>query len=881
MKKTLFSLLLVFALIVACVFALASCKKHKHDYQAEVVPATCTEAGATVYTCECGDTYSEAGEAALGHVMSKKKGIEPTCVKDGCEDYQECTRCGYTDKIVIPATGHSFYVDSIEYPTPGSNGTKELVCSTCRKSVSEEIVATSFIIPSATDLIATLIGELAVTVHLDDDTVFITSAEYSDNSYGKDYADFYAIQVGDAELSNKDGVLQGYVLFELGTAHYEYANGYNSSTPTDFTTFIELSLYLEGDALSYEITLGEEVQEDEVDINEVWFNTIGQMTGLTYNDLMGISYAYSEFTELIPQLESLLTALTEIELPKINEDFGESFVELFGLFGDSILTVSDGENGNKIYRTNIQSVNVLLDEIEGKTLTDLLDTMFGEGSAESLGEFMVSLPEREVKDIINAAIEFAEAAEVDVNSVYEFIDLVVALAAKDADFNIQKLIDDYSDVCLAEILAGSMAEDPEFDKKEFIDELKGQIEETIGMIFENDVDSLYNIITFGDANYIPEGEEEAFSITANIRELTKSLDSVYYLEYTLDSEGNPVSANFIFEDNSIKLTFVNGGFEFTGFDGENEVMNGFISSVVEGNTQTIEASLSAEGKEYFSYSQTIADQVTTEVIVAINAEITEYEGEYVYDPEYGYEVWDPYYYSETTFENVITFKYSNKNGEKSITAEISNHEVIISGIIGEEDGLNVIDFTVDTPENDATGKLVYGFGFTENEELNVHLEFEMSIENTAEVKFAYIIENSVPKKMMMESGVYRTDPETGLLVLQTMMKYELVADDEGNLYISIASEGFEADIFFEKNNDGYTLSAKVVDPAEDKVMAEATAEFKNTDEGFYIGLDVPRFWTVDEEFDEYYPNENGDYEHLDYVLSHYIEIHGGILISAK
>lgn len=38
-----------------------------HSYEAVVTAPTCTKAGYTTYTCACGDTYTEAGEAALGH----------------------------------------------------------------------------------------------------------------------------------------------------------------------------------------------------------------------------------------------------------------------------------------------------------------------------------------------------------------------------------------------------------------------------------------------------------------------------------------------------------------------------------------------------------------------------------------------------------------------------------------------------------------------------------------------------------------------------------------------------------------------------------------------------------------------------------------------
>ena len=50
---------------------------HVHAHEAVVTAPTCTAAGYTTYTCACGDTYTEAGEAALGHTYEN-------CVCTGC-----------------------------------------------------------------------------------------------------------------------------------------------------------------------------------------------------------------------------------------------------------------------------------------------------------------------------------------------------------------------------------------------------------------------------------------------------------------------------------------------------------------------------------------------------------------------------------------------------------------------------------------------------------------------------------------------------------------------------------------------------------------------------------------------------------------------------
>ncbi len=60
---------------------------HTHAHKSEVFNPTCTEAGKVVYTCECGDTYEEAGEAALGHDY------------DHITHNATCTAAGYVEHI--------------------------------------------------------------------------------------------------------------------------------------------------------------------------------------------------------------------------------------------------------------------------------------------------------------------------------------------------------------------------------------------------------------------------------------------------------------------------------------------------------------------------------------------------------------------------------------------------------------------------------------------------------------------------------------------------------------------------------------------------------------------------------------------------------------
>ena len=69
-------------------------KEHEHNYISEITKeATCTEAGITTYTCECGDSYTEE-IPKLEHVAGDwEVSKEPNLIKAG-EKVKKCSVCG-------------------------------------------------------------------------------------------------------------------------------------------------------------------------------------------------------------------------------------------------------------------------------------------------------------------------------------------------------------------------------------------------------------------------------------------------------------------------------------------------------------------------------------------------------------------------------------------------------------------------------------------------------------------------------------------------------------------------------------------------------------------------------------------------------------------
>ncbi|MDD5931889.1 MAG: hypothetical protein PUC45_05425 [Oscillospiraceae bacterium] len=110
-----------------------------HDYQVTANNgATCTEAGTVTYTCtRCGDSYTEEG-GALGHDYQEAVTKEATCTESGTVT-KTCTRCGDVQNSELAALGHDYQVKETLLPTCTVPGKTTFVCTRCQDTYDEEI----------------------------------------------------------------------------------------------------------------------------------------------------------------------------------------------------------------------------------------------------------------------------------------------------------------------------------------------------------------------------------------------------------------------------------------------------------------------------------------------------------------------------------------------------------------------------------------------------------------------------------------------------------------------------------------------------------------------------------------------------------------------
>ena len=120
---------------------------HVHSYTTNVTAPTCVDAGLITYTCACGDTYTEVGEAATGvHTEEVIPAVAQTCYKTGLTEGKKCSVCDeillaqeVIDKNVHLDENNDIYCDRdgcTGYKAPAADSTLSLTNANTMKNLS-------------------------------------------------------------------------------------------------------------------------------------------------------------------------------------------------------------------------------------------------------------------------------------------------------------------------------------------------------------------------------------------------------------------------------------------------------------------------------------------------------------------------------------------------------------------------------------------------------------------------------------------------------------------------------------------------------------------------------------------------------------------------
>ena len=105
---------------------------HNHNYVSVVTPPTCNSDGYTIYTCDCGDSYTDNRVSSTGHSYTPTNVTPPSCEEHGFILYT-CTNCGDSYAENTDASGHG-YTTTVTPPSCTSEGYTTYTCTSCGDS---------------------------------------------------------------------------------------------------------------------------------------------------------------------------------------------------------------------------------------------------------------------------------------------------------------------------------------------------------------------------------------------------------------------------------------------------------------------------------------------------------------------------------------------------------------------------------------------------------------------------------------------------------------------------------------------------------------------------------------------------------------------------
>ncbi|MBR2343946.1 MAG: hypothetical protein IKA64_06820 [Clostridia bacterium] len=517
--KRIVSACLSVIMLLSLLLTTVACKKnHEHSYTETVTPPTCIAEGYTTYTCTCGDTY--------------------------------------TDNIVA-ATGHKNNTTVTEYPTSKTEGSKTVTCALCGESQDYTIDALSASLPAVSDMIVSAIGDGSYSISLAEDSSFILIKELDDYSYADGKASYLSVKLAEAVLEIASGYPTGHLTLELGTAHLvlDGTSDPTSSAISEFDAESSLSLYIDGDTVSFEISgFGGDGTEGTLSTDEAIYTVLANALGMTYEDLTATVYAVREAIAIIPTADKIEAALGSISLPALSAEALAVLESLTALYSGEALVATPNADGSTTYELNIAALTELAGILNGKTLAEAVDTLYGEGTASTAIDFVISIPSLTVKEIADYAIALAESFGIDVDRTFTLVEFIV-YQATGAKVSIEEELASRYALTLGELIYASTDVEPELSLEDFVTTLEAQLTAMVDEMAKASVNEIINSLISGP-EMAPGEMSDALASLAKISEQVSLL-------FTVSAEGTV-------SELSVKLGVISVAYDLTkaGFEAD-------------------------------------------------------------------------------------------------------------------------------------------------------------------------------------------------------------------------------------------------------------------------------------------------------------------------
>ena len=399
-----------------------------------------------LFAVSCGGSTPAVTTAPHTHAYTDTV-VAPTCTADGYTEH--VCACGHSYRDATVPAAHDIASRTVRFPTTLTAGLKKDYCTRCDYALETEIECVSVSLPGLSDLLAAMLGEGTYSFSLKDAASSITvknnTTTYNDlgDVIGTTFTTQNAVfGITKAEITVGDSEVVGEVSLVVTSGDESY----------------DAHIYIAGDDISGTVN-GE---EGEFNIADAFYEGFCEGADITREELEEYFFLYEKLSPYTAMIESLAAALAE-DIPEVQF----SFFDLLALIGDEIITEEETADGTR-YDVLLSAAADVLAAYADKSLADILDERYGEGTGESFSDAVIALPDKTIGEIVDAAIDFAEACEVDVDAIYQLVNYLV-YASTEENFDLAAEIDERYDVTLIALLAEMSGEDAE-ELREELDE---------------------------------------------------------------------------------------------------------------------------------------------------------------------------------------------------------------------------------------------------------------------------------------------------------------------------------------------------------------------------------------------------------------------------
>ena len=702
---------------------------HDHSYSAVVTAPDCVNAGYTTYTCECGDYYVGDKVSALGH------------------DYKE--------KVT-------------RFPTPYTKGVISKMCATCGACVDTYIDTVTFALPEVSDYIKSLVGTNSFVISAKDSEITLIKEieTESDISYNKD---FFAINLGYIEINGEGEELYAYFSCDLGVARYV---GPDADAIPAFDGKTTITVIVNGENVSIAVTEDGDFGEADYNMSDIFYGAMASCFGMSYEQFKELTYVHGKVNECLPFVESIVETVVTLGSDKVDP----ILPAIISLVGENVVF----KQGDKYY-LNFAGFANIISTLQGKKLNELVDERYGKGTFDRVENFLVSLPTMKVRDVVDLAVEISERSDVSLDDIYALVNFYVyTMSGK--DFNIEsEMLTRYNMTIVGILLESYDYTDKEISER--IEEMASKIQSLFDTVRDLDIDQIYNLMKYGDANYGMSYGGSIYRISDDIADLIKAYSEMVTAEITVDESG---IVKFI-EVNIENVIYLAAGtydtgkiFTFKLYEAEGEECRctQFLVNIGENDAMLLYSVNSNVLFSIYSYKNDYGEIDRVEIIanqlITISGQIPDPE-----DPD-GY-IWDVH----EEIETIIKIKYTNDGDSVKFDVQTAdaNYNISVTVSVTENYEQRKVQGWL-KGEKDGQYRIAEG-GFTYIERLDGSgCEFEFNIDEIAydftevydgdESIVVYDYEN--PKRYDVLGIIFTSDAEGNCML---DIKTNRVVYDEG------------------------------------------------------------------------------------------------------